>query len=131
MLYQLLSEKNAILIFVSDIFIETTGFTFTLPLFKILGGCKVGCYVHYPLITKEMLGRVQDRRNIYNNRNFISQSITLTHTKLCYYHALTWVSSFYPILITYGTIFNLYMPRGTLLFCLHLHLSFFTSKNMF
>ncbi|KAH1011178.1 GDP-Man:Man(3)GlcNAc(2)-PP-Dol alpha-1,2-mannosyltransferase isoform X2 [Dendroctonus ponderosae] len=74
-----------------DIFIETTGFTFILPLFKILGGCKVGCYVHYPLITKEMLGRVQDRRNIYNNRNFISQSITLTHTKLCYYHALSWL----------------------------------------
>lgn len=74
-----------------DIFIETTGFSFTLPVFKYLGGCKTGCYVHYPIITKEMLRRVQNRRNIYNNRNFISNSATLTYTKLAYYHILAWM----------------------------------------
>ncbi|KAL1502851.1 hypothetical protein ABEB36_007932 [Hypothenemus hampei] len=74
-----------------DIFIETTGFTFTLPLFKYLGGCKTGCYVHYPVITKEMLRRVQSRRSTYNNRNLISKSATLTYTKLVYYHFLAWL----------------------------------------
>ncbi|CAG9772198.1 unnamed protein product [Ceutorhynchus assimilis] len=76
-----------------DIFIETTGFSFTLPLFKFLGGCKTGCYVHYPIITKEMLRRVQNRRNIYNNSNFISKSSTLTYSKLIYYHFLAWMYS--------------------------------------
>jgi len=74
-----------------DIFLETTGFSFTLPLFKYLGGCKTGCYVHYPIITKEMLRRVQSRRNIYNNGNFISRSPTLTYTKLAYYHVIAWM----------------------------------------
>ncbi|XP_030755042.1 GDP-Man:Man(3)GlcNAc(2)-PP-Dol alpha-1,2-mannosyltransferase [Sitophilus oryzae] len=76
-----------------DIFIETTGFTFTLPLFKYLGGCKTGCYVHYPLITKEMLRRVQSRSQIYNNRDFISRSPTLTYTKLVYYHIIAYIYS--------------------------------------
>ncbi|XP_066251818.1 GDP-Man:Man(3)GlcNAc(2)-PP-Dol alpha-1,2-mannosyltransferase [Euwallacea similis] len=74
-----------------DIFIDTAGFTFSLPLFKFLGGCKTGCYVHYPIITKEMLRRVQSRRNIYNNRNFITKSSTLTYTKLVYYHFIAWL----------------------------------------
>ncbi|XP_060534165.1 GDP-Man:Man(3)GlcNAc(2)-PP-Dol alpha-1,2-mannosyltransferase [Cylas formicarius] len=76
--------------FVPDVFIETTGFTFTIPLFKYFGGCKTGCYVHYPLINKEMLRRVQNRRTNYNNRSFIAQSSSLTYGKLVYYHLLAW-----------------------------------------
>ncbi|XP_050305996.1 GDP-Man:Man(3)GlcNAc(2)-PP-Dol alpha-1,2-mannosyltransferase [Anthonomus grandis grandis] len=76
-----------------DIFIETTGFTFTLPLFKYLGECKTGCYVHYPIINKGMLRRVQSRRNIYNNSNLITNSSTLTYSKLFYYHLLAWMYS--------------------------------------
>jgi len=26
------------------------GYAFTYALFKVLGGCSVGCYVHYPTI---------------------------------------------------------------------------------
>jgi alpha-1,2-mannosyltransferase len=33
------------------------GYTFTLPLFKYLGNCRVGCYIHSPLLTSEMLVR--------------------------------------------------------------------------
>ncbi|KAF7274357.1 hypothetical protein GWI33_012975 [Rhynchophorus ferrugineus] len=74
-----------------DIYIETTGFIFTLPIFKYLGGCKTGCYIHYPLITKEMLRRVQSRRQVYNNRDFIVRNPILTYAKLVYYHVLAWL----------------------------------------
>lgn len=29
---------------------DSMGYAFTYPLFRILGGCKVACYVHYPTI---------------------------------------------------------------------------------
>ncbi|GLV37054.1 ALG11 alpha-12-mannosyltransferase [Carabus blaptoides fortunei] len=68
-----------------DIFIDTMGYAFTLPLFKYLGLCKVGCYVHYPTITKDMLRRVSGRVLAHNNRNIIARSPFLTAAKLTYY----------------------------------------------
>ncbi|KAJ8972652.1 hypothetical protein NQ317_008238 [Molorchus minor] len=76
-----------------DIFIDTTGFTFTLPLFKYLGGSKTGCYVHYPTITKDMLKRVSNRQTIYNNKAIIARNPALTMGKLIYYHVFAWVYS--------------------------------------
>ncbi|KAG5868191.1 hypothetical protein JTB14_030264 [Gonioctena quinquepunctata] len=76
-----------------DIFIDTTGFTFTLPLFKYIGGCKTGCYIHYPTITNEMLKRVSNRQAIYNNRGVIARSPVLTMGKLLYYHVFAWAYS--------------------------------------
>ncbi|KRT80370.1 hypothetical protein AMK59_8724 [Oryctes borbonicus] len=77
--YEALQQLNP------DIFIDTTGYSFTLPIFKYIGGCKTGCYVHYPIITVEMLKRVSARRETYNNRGFIARSPFLTGAKLLYY----------------------------------------------
>jgi alpha-1,2-mannosyltransferase len=33
------------------VFIDTTGCAFTFLVAKVLAGCKVGCYVHYPTIS--------------------------------------------------------------------------------
>ncbi|KAF2896348.1 hypothetical protein ILUMI_09811 [Ignelater luminosus] len=68
-----------------DIYIDTTGYTFTLPLFKYIGGCITGCYVHYPTITTDMLRRVSNRVALYNNRTIIARSPFLTAGKLFYY----------------------------------------------
>nr|XP_023027193.1 GDP-Man:Man(3)GlcNAc(2)-PP-Dol alpha-1,2-mannosyltransferase [Leptinotarsa decemlineata] len=76
-----------------DIFIDTTGFTFTLPLFKFVGGAKTGCYIHYPTITNEMLKRVSNRHALYNNRGIIARSPVLTMGKLLYYHIFAWAYS--------------------------------------
>lgn len=76
-----------------DIFIDTTGFAFTLPLFKFIAGAKTGCYVHYPTITVEMLRRVSNRSNMYNNHNIIARSPFLTQGKLIYYKLFAWVST--------------------------------------
>ena len=34
-----------------DVFVDTTGCSFTFLVAKVLAGCRVGCYVHYPTIS--------------------------------------------------------------------------------
>jgi alpha-1,2-mannosyltransferase len=68
-------------------FFDSTGYAFTFPLAKVLFACKVGCYVHYPTISTDMLERVSEMRPTYNNDGAISNSKTLTLTKLWYYRA--------------------------------------------
>ena len=76
---------EAMMKFVPDLFIDTMGYAFTLPLFKYVGGCSVACYVHYPTISTDMLERVSQRKGTYNNPSFISRSSTLSYLKLIYY----------------------------------------------
>lgn len=68
-----------------DVYIDTMGYAFTLPLFKWLGGCRVGCYVHYPTISTDMLNKVRDKRPSYNNKTAIAESRVLSYGKLLYY----------------------------------------------
>lgn len=76
---------EALLKFNPDIFIDTMGYAFTLPIFKYFGNCSVGCYVHYPTISTDMLSKVTDRRATYNNASFITRSCILSTIKLIYY----------------------------------------------
>lgn len=85
--FEALSQLNP------NIFIDTTGLTFTLPVFKFLGQCKTGSYIHFPTITKQMLKRVSNRTAIYNNRGIISRSPVLTLAKLLYYRVFAWMYS--------------------------------------
>ncbi|XP_038063094.1 GDP-Man:Man(3)GlcNAc(2)-PP-Dol alpha-1,2-mannosyltransferase-like isoform X2 [Patiria miniata] len=70
---------------VPDVYIDSMGYAFTLPLFKFLGLCKVGCYVHYPTISTDMLSRVAQRTATYNNPGFVARSRVLSSLKLVYY----------------------------------------------
>lgn len=54
---------------------------------KLLVGCPVVTYTHYPTITAEMLQRVHEARPSYNNDSSITSSTTLTSAKLLYYKA--------------------------------------------
>lgn len=78
---------EAVTAHVPDVFIDTMGYAFTLPLFRLLGLCKVACYVHYPTISTDMLGKVMNRTADFNNSNAVSQSRTLSFGKLLYYRA--------------------------------------------
>ncbi|XP_077559456.1 GDP-Man:Man(3)GlcNAc(2)-PP-Dol alpha-1,2-mannosyltransferase-like [Haemaphysalis longicornis] len=80
---------EAALNFVPTIFADTTGYAFTMPIFKLLGGCKVMCYTHYPTISTDMLSSVARRVEAHNNCVFISRSLLLTPVKLLYYQTLT------------------------------------------
>ena len=76
---------EALVKFVPNIYIDTMGYAFTLPLFRWLGGCKTASYVHYPIVSRDMLNQVSSQSSSYNNAVWISQSRTLSKTKLCYY----------------------------------------------
>lgn len=76
---------EALTSYVPDVYIDTMGYAFTLPLFKYFGGCKIGCYVHYPTISTDMLERVSQREESFNNMSVVSRSVLLTNLKILYY----------------------------------------------
>jgi len=82
---------EALLSRVPDIYIDTMGYAFTLPLFKFIGGSSVGCYVHYPTISTDMLAAVQSRRRAHNNRRGVSRNPLLTFIKVRYYKIFAWM----------------------------------------
>jgi len=82
---------EALFRFTPDIFLDTMGYAFTLPLFKYLGGCRVGAYVHYPTISTDMIEKVSQRLTDFNNVGYISQSSILTYIKICYYRLFAFV----------------------------------------
>ncbi|CAL8068913.1 unnamed protein product [Orchesella dallaii] len=79
--------------FVPDVFIDTMGYAFTLPLFKYLGNSRVAAYVHYPTISTDMLSRVAQRDLSYNNQGMVANSATLSSAKLIYYRVFAWIYS--------------------------------------
>ncbi|CAD5215354.1 unnamed protein product [Bursaphelenchus okinawaensis] len=82
---------DALLLLTPEVFIETTGVPGSISVFRLLGGCSTVAYVHYPIITKDMIKRVSSRREMYNNSSFITKSIVLTNLKLCYYYVFSFL----------------------------------------
>ena len=78
---------EALTSFVPDMFIDTMGYAFSLPVFALLGHSHVACYVHYPTISTDMLARVQTGEASFNNKAYIARSWLLTSLKLLYYRA--------------------------------------------
>lgn len=76
-----------------DVYVDSMGYAFTLPIFKYLGGCSVGCYVHYPTVSTDMLRRVADGQASHNNVTLIGGSRLLTSAKILYYHAFAFLYS--------------------------------------
>jgi len=89
------------------VYIDTTGCAFTFLVARILAGCKVATYVHYPTISTDMLSMVWDRRPSYNNNIQISNNILVTCIKLVYY---TIFAMLYGII---GSLANLTMVNST------------------
>lgn len=65
-------------------YVDTTGWAFTYPLAK-LAGARVACYVHYPTVSSDMLGRVWARTHMYNNDEAVSGSGLRSLAKVGYY----------------------------------------------
>uniref|UniRef100_A0A9L0SKH6 GDP-Man:Man(3)GlcNAc(2)-PP-Dol alpha-1,2-mannosyltransferase n=1 Tax=Equus caballus TaxID=9796 RepID=A0A9L0SKH6_HORSE len=76
---------------VPDVYIDSMGYAFTLPLFKYLGGCRVGSYVHYPTISTDMLSVVKNQNTGFNNAAFITRNRFLSKVKLIYYYLFAFV----------------------------------------
>jgi len=73
---------------------DTMGYSFTYPLMKLTGS-KIGCYVHYPTVSTDMLTRVAERRLDYNNNQAIATSSVLSTGKLYYYKVFARIYGFF------------------------------------
>jgi alpha-1,2-mannosyltransferase len=67
------------------LFFDTTGCAFSFFVARILAGCQVAAYVHYPTISTDMLAMVWERRPSYNHNVNIAKSALVTYIKLIYY----------------------------------------------
>jgi len=82
---------EALCSFRPDVFVDSMGYAFTYPLFAVIGGCRVGCYVHYPTISTDMLARVQARDVGVCNDAMVARSPLLSFAKLMYYRVFAGV----------------------------------------
>ena len=71
-LASVLTAAHCVWRFPCDLFIDTTGFAFTLPVARVLCGAKAAAYVHYPTMSRDMLQRVWDRKAMYNNSSWLA-----------------------------------------------------------
>ncbi|XP_072513138.1 GDP-Man:Man(3)GlcNAc(2)-PP-Dol alpha-1,2-mannosyltransferase [Salminus brasiliensis] len=78
---------EALTTFTPDLYIDSMGYAFTLPVFRYLGGCRVGSYVHYPTISTDMLSVVRERNPRFNNADLITNNPVLSAIKVIYYCA--------------------------------------------
>jgi len=77
---------EALTLFMPDIFVDSMGYAFSLPLFANLAQAKVASYVHYPTISTDMLDRVRKRESAFNHSGLVANNVALTKGKLIYYH---------------------------------------------
>lgn len=73
-----------------DVFVDTMGASFAYPLFLSIG-TKVVAYVHYPIISLDMLHSVASNIANFNNNRRIANSLFLTRIKLLYYRIFSWL----------------------------------------
>ncbi|XP_041969048.1 GDP-Man:Man(3)GlcNAc(2)-PP-Dol alpha-1,2-mannosyltransferase isoform X2 [Aricia agestis] len=98
---------EAFMKFNPDIYIDTTGFAFTYPIFRYLAACPVGTYTHYPTITSAMMRRVKHRVAAHNNSSLIARNPLLTWCKILYYKMFgmmyRWVGRCADVVLVNGT----------------------------
>lgn len=70
-----------------SVLFDTHGHAFGYWLVRLCG-VRVVAYVHYPAISRDMIGGVLQRRPEYNNNIRISNSETLSRAKVLYYKLL-------------------------------------------
>ncbi len=85
---------EALLKFSPNVYVDSMGYAFTLPLFRWLGGCKTASYVHYPVVSQDMLEQVSGQVAAYNNPTWITRSRSLTKLKVWYYKVFAKVYGF-------------------------------------
>ena len=74
-----------------DVLVDTTGLHFCLPLLRAAGVPRLACYVHYPLISSDMLGAVASRKAAHNNASLFARFQATAALKLAYYHVLVFL----------------------------------------
>jgi alpha-1,2-mannosyltransferase len=71
----------------TDVLVDTVGVPCSYWLFSLLAGCTVASYVHYPVVSTDMIERVARRTATFNNANAVAASPVLSAAKVSYYRA--------------------------------------------
>ena len=117
----LLLGVEALLRACPHVLFDTMGYAFIYPLFRVIAGCPVVAYVHYPIVSTDMLKLVQSSTTNFNNNQLITRSKTLTNIKIFYYRILAYFYGFVGRRAnvtmvnstwTYGHISNLWRKEG-------------------
>ena len=85
---------EALTTFVPNVYIDTMGYAFTMPLFRWLGGARTASYVHYPVVSSDMLRQVSGQVRAFNNAPWIRKSRLLTKLKIYYYRLFAKIYGF-------------------------------------
>lgn len=80
--------EAAVLHSITPTVVETVGVPFVYPLLRLLAGCTVVSYTHYPIISSAMAQRVRSGAASHNNATFIARNPLLRAGKLAYYKVL-------------------------------------------
>ena len=86
----ILATVEAIFKFTPEIFIDTTGYGFSLSIPKLISRCKTMAYIHYPIISTDMINGIYSGTS-YNNSSTISSSKSLMNGKYIYYKILHFI----------------------------------------
>ncbi|KAL1528605.1 hypothetical protein AB1Y20_009943 [Prymnesium parvum] len=76
-----------------DVLVDTTGLGFAFPLLRLSGVPHIAAYVHYPIISSDMVKAVSSRHVAHNNSGSIAKSAIGTALKLLYYRLLVFLYS--------------------------------------
>ncbi|TMW57599.1 hypothetical protein Poli38472_003524 [Pythium oligandrum] len=68
-----------------EVWMDTTGCPFSYVVAKGLYACRVVAYVHYPMISTDMISKVQERTTGFNNNSAIAASTSRSYVKYIYY----------------------------------------------
>nr|CAJ2481186.1 unnamed protein product [Leishmania braziliensis] len=74
---------------VTPIVVETVGVPFVYPLLRLLAGCTVISYTHYPIISSAMTQRVRSGEVSHTNSVTVAQNRLLRCAKVVYYEMFT------------------------------------------
>ncbi|KPA86666.1 putative alpha-12-mannosyltransferase [Leptomonas pyrrhocoris] len=77
--------ESAVMNSMTPTVVETVGVPFVYPLLRLLAGCTVISYTHYPIISSAMTQRVRNGEAGHNNAGFIAHNPALRWGKLAYY----------------------------------------------
>lgn len=73
----------------TPVVVETVGVPFVYPLLRVLAGCAVLSYTHYPVISSAMTQRVRSGEVSHNNAATVARNPVLRCAKVVYYEAFT------------------------------------------
>jgi len=85
---QIIFAFELLLTVYSDIVIDSTGLPYMLPVTTVFGRSTSIAYVHYPLISLDMISDISKGVSGVHSRGMLSKFILFRYLKICYYYII-------------------------------------------